>query len=336
MDTFQKQVNAIVTAYQQMGAAFTPLAAAIEADGASRPAWVAEELEGTQDADVPSELRDGACRARAVALYGQWRYLDGQDPRRVLRAPGLIGVSPRTAALAEAFNEAKAGFREAVEQLAAALDDRSDEGVVLTANRNQSLFKVLEERDRESWVDLKRRGIHQVCLVQAARSIHVLPGRPVKAGFTLTRNTAKIKQINRAEAIRLIERISYDSEQYKIDRERVFSLQPDVVLAQKRRSAAHFRVNVWGPDKQWNADKGRHELVRRMHHVAMPLLYVCEPGEPLPAIRKPEEPTPRLGRGDVLIGTEPLIPTIDAYEYIGPPPARGEKHHPERASGVPA
>lgn len=268
------------------------LCAAVRHDTAL-PVWVSRTV---QEADEGL-----AMRVKAVHLYHTLWYEDGQDGRETLTCPGIIGASEATLSAARVCNVVKNNFKEAVLSLKA-----------LSKADTNSLMMDLQRRNEEVAISMKRIGAARLNLKQAYRRIPVLDRRPQKIGFTWSRQGRTIQRTSVAEARRLLERRS-DSQQLRMELQRLAQISEDEVLARIRGVCPHLRANLVfeNPD-------GTDGAARRLIQAPLPILVPLKPGQSLPDF-VPIAPQPsgslRLQRSDVRIEEEPFLPSIRIHRY---------------------
>lgn len=258
------------------------------------PVWVSR---------TPLEVgTDLPMRAKAIKLYQALWYEDGQDGRDTLTCPGIIGADNETLGLAKACNEAKDTFKQAVlalKKLPKADMDR--------------LMEDLHQRDETVATAMKRMGAARLNLKQAYRHIPVLDKRPIKIGFTWSKQGRTIQRTTVQEARRLLER-RRETPQTRLELERLAPIANTEILARVRRVCPHLRANLvfQTPD---------NEIQRRLMQAPLPILVPLQPGEQLPEF-VPIAPDPpssqRLQRSDVRIEEEVFLPSIRVHRYRAP------------------
>jgi len=259
-----------------------------------QPAWVSRTTE---------ELDQGLdTRLKAVGLYHALWYEDGQDGRETLTCPGIVGASPKTMEAAQACNAAKDDFKAAVLALKQ-----------LSKPAAAALMADLYRRNEEVALALKRMGAARLNLKQAYRHIPLLEIRPIKIGFTWSKQGRVIQRTSVNEAKRLLER-RRETPQVQLELQRLTSITTTEVLARVRRICPHLRANIV-------FEHPVDGVERRLIQAPLPVLIPLKSGEHLPEfVPIPPEPigSLRLQRSDVRIEEDPFLPSIRVYRYREP------------------
>jgi len=256
-------------------------------------AWVSRT-----DAEIGANVN---VRDKAAQLYQALWYEDGQDGRETLTCPGIIGASPDTLAAADECNQAKDAFKAAV----LALKD------LRKADAN-ALLEDLQRRDETVASAMARMGAARLNLKQAYRRIPRLDRKPLKIGFTWSKQGRAIERTSVAEARRLLERRT-ETPQIRLELQRLASIPETEVLARIRSIRPHLRANLVFP-----ATDSEGNETRRLMQAPLPILIPLQPGERLPEF-VPISPEPsgqaRLQRSDVRIEEDPFLPSIRVHRY---------------------
>ncbi len=259
------------------------------------PVWVSRT-----DAEVLDRLD---MRLKAIQLYRALWYEDGQDGRETLTCPGLVGASPETMAEAHACNAAKDDFKAAVLALK-----------FLARAEATAAMADLHRRQEVVAAAMRRMGAARLNLKQAYRHLPLLDRRPLKVGFTWSKQGRVIQRTSVADARRLLEQ---RIETPEIDQElqRLVKIPEDEMLARVRSVCPHLRANVVF------AALGGSGVERRLMQTPLPILIPLQPGESLPDF-VPTAPdllrNPRLRRADVRIEDEPFLPAVRVHRYRMP------------------
>jgi hypothetical protein len=256
------------------------------------PAWVSR---------TETELLDNLdMRMKAIELYRALWYEDHQDGRETLTCPGLVGASPGTIAAAHACNTAKDGFKAAV--LALRSLERAEATVAMAD---------LHRRQESVASAMRRMGAARLNLKQAYRHIPLLDQRPLKVGFTWSKQGRVIQRTRVAEARRLLEQ-RVETPQIHQELQRLAEIPDDEILARVRSVCPHLRANI-----VFAAPEGSGVL-RRLMQTPLPILIPLQRSESLPEF-VPVAPdlltNPRLRRADVRIEDEPFLPVIRIHRY---------------------
>lgn len=292
---------ALLSSFETLLARIDAFSAALRQDHAL-PVWVSrtdEELAENQD-----------MRAKAIQVYRALWYQDSQDGRATLTCPGIVGASAATLVAAHACNAAKEQFKTAV--LALKELDRAE---------TRSAMADLHQRWESVAIAMRRMGAARLNLKQAYRHAPLLERRPLKIGFTWSRQGRVIQRTSVATARRLLEqRVSTPSIQREL--QQLAELSPDEMLARVRSVCPHLRANIVFPQDATG------QTPRRLMQAPLPILTPLRPGEPLPefvAVAPFPPLQPRLRRADVRIEDEPFLPSIRVHRYRDPyraiPPA---------------
>lgn len=265
----------------------------------------ADHLQADQDLPLWISLTDQelasytTMRQKAVLLFRTLWYEDGQDGRETLTCPGIVGASPSTVEAALRLNNSKDRFKAAVLALKQ-----------LNKTQTTALLSDLHRRNEEVARAMRRMGNARLNLKQAYRHVPLLPQRPIKIGFTWSKQGRTIQRTTVAEARRLLERRSA-TQQTQAELQRLQTIPETEILARVRSTSPHLRANV----VYQNPDDG---LERRLVQAPLPILIPLAAGEPLPEfVPIPPEPTGqvRLKRSDVRIEDEPFLPLIRLHRY---------------------
>ena len=258
---------------------------------ANCPAWVSRT-----DSEIDNSVD---IRAKAAWLYHALWYEDGQDGRATVTCPGIVGATPVTMNEAYACNTAKDNFKKAILALKKLRKSHADQ-----------LIAELHRRSEEVAVAMQRMGAARLNLKQAYRHIPILDVRPVKIGFTWSKQGKTIQRTTVSEARRLLEK-RRDTPQVRNDLNRLQQISNDEILARVRTVCPHLRANVVFE----NTD---NTLERRLIQAPLPIMVPLKPGERLPEFI-PIPPTPvgslRLQRSDVRIEDDVFLPTIRTFRY---------------------
>lgn len=255
-------------------------------------AWVSRtETEVAEQLDM---------RIKAIRLYRALWYEDARDGRETLTCPGIVGASEATLAAARDCNVAKDRFKTAVLALKAL--DRLDrrEAMADLHRRQESLARTME-----------RMGAARLNLKQAYRHIPLLDRRPLKIGFTWSKQGRVIQRTSLAAARRLLEQRA-ETPQIRLELQRLAQLSDGEMLARVRGVCPHLRANL-----VFVAQDGPGAR-RRLMQAPLPILVPLQAGHPLPDFVPvaPEPPVaPRLRRADVRIEDEPLLPSVRIHRY---------------------
>jgi hypothetical protein len=256
------------------------------------PIWVSRnEAELLENLDM---------RDKAIQLYRALWYEDDQDGRETLTCAGIVGAGPDTLQAAHLCNNAKDAFKAAV--LALKTLERSEATAALAD---------LHRRQESVAAAMRRMGAARLNLKQAYRHIPLLDERPLKIGFTWSRQGRVIQRTRVAAARRLLEQ-RVETPQTRLELQRLAEIPDDEMLARVRSVCPHLRANI-----VFAHSKGS-SVQRRLMQTPLPVLVPLQPGERLPDfVPVAPEPldTPRLRRTDVRIEDEPFLPSIRIHRY---------------------
>ena len=282
LENFENLLNAV-----------SSFSSAVRNDGNS-PAWVSRtdsEIENSVDV-----------RAKAAWLYHALWYEEGQDGRATVTCPGIIGATLATVNEAYACNAAKDDFKKAILALKTLKKSQADEFIA-----------ELHQRSAEVNSAMQRMGAARLNLKQAYRHIPILDVRPIKIGFTWSKQGKTIQRTTVSEARRLLEK-RRDMPQVRNDLNRLQQIPNDEVLARVRTVCPHLRANVV-------FENAINTLDRRLIQAPLPIIVPLRPGERLPEfVPIPPVPlgNPRLQRSDVRIEDDVFLPTIRTFRYRQP------------------
>lgn len=255
------------------------------------PVWVSRtEAELAENLDM---------RFKAIQLYRALWYEDSQDGRETWTCPGIVGASPATLAAAYACNFAKDEFKAAV--LALKVLGRAEIG---------GAMEDLHQRWQTVVRAMRRMGAARLNLKQAYRHIPLLERRPLKIGFTWSKQGRVIQRISVAAARHLLEQ-RVETPQIRLELQRLAEIASEEPLARVRRVCPHLRANIVFTDE--HAD-----VSRRLMQTPLPVLVPLLPEERLPefvAVLQDPPVSVRLRRADVQIEDEPFLASIRVYRY---------------------
>lgn len=175
----------LLECFQQFQQSLQVFCAALRGDH-PLPAWVSRtEQETAEGLDM---------RGKAGYLYQALWYEDSQDGRETLTCPGIVGASSLTLERAHALNNLKDAFKAAVLSLKS-----------LPKSEAKRLMDDLHRRDDKVALAMQRMGVARLNLKQAYRHVPILDRRPVKIGFTWSKQGRTIQRTTVAEARRLLE-----------------------------------------------------------------------------------------------------------------------------------
>lgn len=258
-------------------------------------AWVSRtEAEMQEAADM---------RFKAIQLYRALWYEEARDGRETLTCPGIVGAGRETLLAASACNAAKDRFKAAVLALKS-----------LARPEIQAAMTDLHRRQEALVIAMRRMGAARLNLKQAYRHIPLLDQRPLKIGFTWSKQGRVIQRTSQATARRLLEQ-RVETPQTILELQRLAQLGGDEILARVRSVCPHLRANLVF------AIEGGSGVRRRLMQAPLPILIPLQPGQALPEFVPvaPEPPlAPRLRRADVRIEDEPLLPSVRVHRYRAP------------------
>ncbi len=240
-------------------------------------------------------------RLKAIQIYRALWYEDSQDGRETLTCPGIVGASPTTLKTAHACNTAKDEFKAAV------LDLKS-----LGRVETHTAMADLHRRWESVAVAMRRMGAARLNLKQAYRHIPVLEQRPLKIGFTWSKQGRVIQRTSVAAARRLLEQ-RVETPQTRLELQRLAEVRDLEMLARVRSVCPHLRANL-----VFAANEGSSEVYRRLMQAPLPILVPLRPNERLPefvAVSPDPPTTPRLRRADIRIEDEPFLPSVRIHRY---------------------
>lgn len=256
------------------------------------PVWVSR---------TEAELQDSLdMRLKAIQLYRALWYEGSEDGRETLTCPGIVGASAETLVAAQACNVAKDAFKVAV--LALKNVGRVEEkAAIADLHRRQELIATT----------MRQMGTTRLNLKQAYRHIPLLMERPLKIGFTWSRQGRVIQRISSAGAQRLLEQRA-ETPQVIVERQRLAQLDDHEMLARVRSVCPHLRANLVF------AVNGGSGVRRRLMQTPLPILVPLLLDQPLPEFVPVALEPPvglRLRRTDVRIEDEPLLPSVRIHRY---------------------
>ena len=284
----------LLTSFEVLLTQLDTFCAAVRQDGVL-PAWVSRtEVELAENLDM---------RIKAIQLYRALWYEDSQDGRETLTCPGIVGASLDTLATAHACNTAKDEFKAAVLALKA-----------LGRTETNGAMADLHRRWETVAVAMRRMGAARLNLKQAYRHIPLLERRPLKIGFTWSKQGRVIQRTSVATARRLLEQ-RVKTPQIRWELQRLAEIGGDEPLARVRGVCPHLRANIVF------AELERVGVSRRLMQTPLPILVPLRRGERLPefvAVTLDPPVNPRLRRADVRIEDESFLPSVRVHRYRDP------------------
>lgn len=256
------------------------------------PVWISRteaELINNQD-----------MRLKAIQVYRALWYEDSQDGRETLTCPGIVGASPNTLIAARACNIAKDNFKRAVLTLKS-FSQHEIKGILID----------LHQRWETVALAMRRMGAARLNLKQAYRHIPLLERRPLKIGFTWSKQGRVIQRTSVAAARRLLEQ-RVETPQIRHDLQRLAELGSTEQLARVRSVCPHLRANIVF------AEMNNSGVSRRLMQAPLPILVPLCAGEQLPEfVTVTPDPSAnlRLRRADVRIEDEPFLPSVRIHRY---------------------
>ena len=282
----------LFTRYEGLLSSLLSFSSAMRGDSAL-PIWVSRTEQELAD------QRD--MRLKAIELFQQLWYLDDQDGRETITCPGLIGASETTLDSARALNQAKDDFKQAVLALKTLRKSQAD-----------ALISDLHKRENTVATALRRMGTARLNLKQTYRHIPLLLVKPLKVGFTWSKQGRTIQRITVAEAQKLLSK-RQATPLITTALQKLSGLSPTEPLARARPVVPHLRANIVF-DANFNPQ-------RRLVQTPLPVLVPVKPNQTLPEF-VPIPPDPigqeRLKRSDVKIEDTPFIPLLGIYRYKEP------------------
>jgi len=246
------------------------------------------------------ELQAGVeMRIKAAHLYSTLWYEDGQDGRDTINCPGIVGVGVDTIQVIQLANAAKEAFKSAVLALKS-----------VTRTEANSVMDELNRRNEEIATTMRRIGAARLNLKQAYRRIPLLEERPLKVGFTWSKQGRTIQRTTVAEVRSILERRMI-TPQLQAEMERLRSIPSSEVLARVRTVCPHLRANI-----VFISDNNK--LKRRLIQAPIPIAVYLRPGEQLPDFVPVDlEPTGgrRLQRSDMRLEDEAFLPSVRVFRY---------------------
>jgi hypothetical protein len=240
-------------------------------------------------------------RNKAVRLYSAIWYEDDQDGRETITCPGIIGASPETLAAANACNTAKDAFKMTVLALKA-----------LGRLEANLIIADLQHRQKSVATAMRSIGAARLNLKQAYRHLPILEKRPLKIGFTWSKNGRVIQRMNRTTVKQLLEQ-RVVTPQIRLELQLLSELHDSETLARIRSICPHLRANI--------VFSGCNDVKRRLMQTPLPILVPLLPGEMLPEfvpITTELQIRPRMRRADIKIEDKPFLPSVRVHRYRVP------------------
>jgi len=225
-------------------------------------------------------------------------YLDGQLPREIIIAPGLVGASLATLNVIHELNTIKDAFKVAV----LALRNSTTTPWINSPFLNEEFARQVPVKN-----SLTRAGLSRIHLKQCYRKIPVFNQKPTRVSWTWA-NTRSIKKISIHEAEQLLQKCGKDA---GIERQMKLlqTLHPNEKLAIVQDLAPHLRANIVWEDKTRSMVKG-----------PVPIFFPLQYNEEFPVFIMPSEKKgknkDKPSRSDVKIEEKPFLNAIRAHKYL--------------------
>ncbi len=242
----------------------------------------------------PSTLYNERARKHAANILSETLLRHHQDPRTALRCPGLIAASAKTLSIIRHVNILKLSLRDAIKNI--------DESRHI---QKQEIAKIIPFFSK----------------IQTLRKFTTIPQRPDKVSFGWATHTPTIKKIT---VPRLVERLdehykdkpddwemSAWENQYRLDSEKVSSLNKNETLVIKSKIAPHPQVRIY-------MHGGHREVIGNI-----PVFYQisdneCPSDAELPPVRPLGVMDKRFRpakRSDIKTQEKPFIHNLNVYRY---------------------
>jgi hypothetical protein len=241
-------------------------------------------------------------RDQAIAVFEQLEYLDEQDPREIILAPGLLGASVATIEKIRQLNTAKAKFKETVLAF--------KEAKLSFTDINKTVEELLNKRHPRTANSLKKFGFSRLHLKQCYRQIPLLEQVPEKVSWTWA-NTRSIKKITIAQAEKMLHQRGEDYG-IQLQLKKLSQLPANESVAIVQELAPHLRTNI----VMAHGD----EIQRFMLKGSLPLFFPADSSTALPEfvppkLKKATSPE-RERRNDQRIDPTPFLPAIRGFRYL--------------------
>jgi hypothetical protein len=278
-------IQDLLEAFEGLNSANLKLRTAVSREESAK-LWLPSPYNGQQT---------GAHATVANALTRLWH----QDKDVPAPPSGLLCGTDRVISTALALNEAKEGFRMALN----AIRDETNLG----NQRRKLVFNAIRKRDPTVAEALETVGVMRLDLNYVDQRVLVLPHEPLSIGWTWARSHQKIRSFSRDEAVELAEQ--QESDEIREIALKLLAKLPDTErLAEVIKKNHQLRANI-----KYREGK---EIKRRSLVTASVLI---SPGSSIPPIRWPEtpdaSPSNRLRRSDATIDPEPYIKPLHLHLY---------------------
>lgn len=243
-------------------------------------------------------------RMCASKFFKQLEFLDDQNPKEILIAPGIFACSTLTYTLIHKINKIKEEFKQSILNLKKEKVKTSDPFLV------EKFEQILQSKKSDIRINLKKMGLARLHLKQCYRKFPILNSRPKKVSWTWA-NTRSIKKIDIETARNMLLKHKQD-EGIIYQLSKLASLNANEKLAIVQELAPHLRANI--VMKEGNADK------RFMLKGTVPIFYLDDEGLPLPEYIPPSnkkgKDSARQIRNDIKLDPTPFLPAIRAHKYL--------------------
>ncbi len=238
-------------------------------------------------------------REKAVQLYCDIWYRDGQDGRSTRSCHGLVAATPAILDAADEANRAKQAFRQAVMAIRQQAPDNH-------------WLALLHQRRSDLRRDLNSKGLGRLHLKQCYRQIPVVRQHPARVGFNWYSSGRSIRRLSVEEVSEKLLKMGLDKPHVQLQYERLTHLPPSAPLAQVQQQAPLMRANL-----RFDHDDAASE--RNAMNLSLPLLFLWQPGQAFPEHNQPPLQAPALRqrqlRSDCKIEQQPFLPSLRIHRY---------------------
>ena len=247
-----------------------------------------------------SEKRSGILpREKAVQLFCDIWYLDGQDGRVTRSCHGLVAADPLILEACTETNKAKMEFRTAIDAIRGQPDEKQ-------------WLLGLSQRDSRLKQDLNTKGIGRLHLKQCYRLIPIVNQHPSRAGFNWYNSGRSIKKVTVIEAQKQLAKMGLDKPHIALQYDLLKHLPPQTPLAKVQQQAPLMRANIRFDLEGQCSD-------RLAMNLSLPLVFAWESKQPFPDHNEPPLQPPeerqRKVRSDRIIEDTAFLPSLRIHRY---------------------
>ncbi|OMH25313.1 hypothetical protein BGP75_26040 [Motiliproteus sp. MSK22-1] len=238
-------------------------------------------------------------RDKAIQLFCDIWYLDGQDGRVTRSCHGLIAADEQMLEACAKANKAKMEFRSAIDAIRGNPDEKQ-------------WLLGLSQRDSQLKQDLNTKGIGRLHLKQCYRLIPTLDQHPTRVGFNWYNSGRSIKKVTVIEVQKQLTKMGLDKPHIALQYDQLKHLPSQTPLAKVQQQAPLMRANIRFDSEDQCSD-------RQAMNLSLPLVFAWKSKQPFPdhnePLLQPPEERQRKVRSDRIIEDTPFLPSLRIHRY---------------------